>query len=88
VAWFFEGVSGIVPDRRGLAEDAPGFAFDGPEELPARASGADATFSRETLELVRAFNRIADPQVRRRLSDLVKSLATLSGRAAGGDGDA
>jgi transcriptional regulator with XRE-family HTH domain len=31
--------------------------------------------SRETLEMMRAFNRISDPQVRKRVFDLVRALA-------------
>jgi len=33
---------------------------------------------RETLELVRAYYRIADPRLRRRLYDLVKAIGRLS----------
>ena len=51
-----------------------------------------ATFGRETLEMVRAFNRIGDPLVRRRLYDLARALAAMEWRApedapAGGDLD-
>jgi hypothetical protein len=35
---------------------------------------------RETLELVRAYYRIADPQVRRRLFDLTKAIANATER--------
>jgi hypothetical protein len=45
-----------------LAEDAPA-PFEG-----------DPLARRETLELVRAYYRITDPAVRRRLFELVKSL--------------
>jgi len=60
------------------------------EELSPPAGGQNATPSketttdgyqpnpmmkRETLELVRAFLRIADPQIRRRLFDLTKAIA-------------
>jgi transcriptional regulator with XRE-family HTH domain len=51
----------------GLAEEATEFAFDEPR---------DPQFDkRETLELVRAYNRIADPAVRKRLFELTKALA-------------
>jgi transcriptional regulator with XRE-family HTH domain len=78
VAWFFEGMA--EPRPAGLAEDgAAGFVFDAPEvaEAPAAAPTADeaASFGRETLEMVRAFNRIGDPLVRRRLFELAKALA-------------
>ena len=53
----------------GLAEEPAEFAFD-----EARESRFD---KRETLELVRAYNRIADPVVRKRLFELTKALANL-----------
>jgi transcriptional regulator with XRE-family HTH domain len=51
----------------GLAEEPAEFAFDA-----ARGPQFD---KRETLELVRAYNRIADPVVRKRLFELTKALA-------------
>jgi transcriptional regulator with XRE-family HTH domain len=51
----------------GLAEEPAEFAFE-----EARAPQFD---KRETLELVRAYNRIADPVVRKRLFELTKALA-------------
>jgi transcriptional regulator with XRE-family HTH domain len=43
---------------------------------------ADPMMKRETLELVRAYLRIIDPQIRRRLFDLTKAIAnTYPGRA-------
>jgi transcriptional regulator with XRE-family HTH domain len=51
----------------GLAEEAAEFAFDEPREPQFD--------KRETLELVRAYNRIADPAVRKRLFELTKALA-------------
>ena len=55
---------------------------------PALAEPADGGFEpdpllrRETLELVRAYYRIADPQLRRRLFDLAKALANAAGSGA------
>jgi transcriptional regulator with XRE-family HTH domain len=51
----------------GLAEEPAEFAFE-----EARGPQFD---KRETLELVRAYNRIADPVVRKRLFELTKALA-------------
>lgn len=51
----------------GLAEEPAAFAFDEPS--------APQFDKRETLELVRAYNRIADPAVRKRLFELTKALA-------------
>jgi transcriptional regulator with XRE-family HTH domain len=53
----------------GLAEEPAEFAFDEPQ--------APRFDKRETLELVRAYNRIADPAVRKRLFELTKALANL-----------
>ena len=36
----------------------------------------DALTRRETLELVRAYYKITDPSVRKRVFDLIKSMAT------------
>jgi len=53
----------------GLAEEAATFTFDDDRSLPLD--------KRETLELVRAYNRIPDPAVRKRLFELAKALANL-----------
>ncbi|HLT02690.1 MAG TPA: helix-turn-helix domain-containing protein [Geminicoccaceae bacterium] len=55
----------------GLAEEPAEFAFDDARELHLD--------KRETLELVRAYNRIADPAVRKRLFELTKALANAQG---------
>ena len=74
ISFFFDDMAdgGRAPHALmpGLAEDAPGFAFDGPRELQLD--------KRETLELVRAYNRITDPAVRKRLFELAKALANLN----------
>jgi len=59
-------------------------------EQPASNSGGETTepfqanpmMKRETLELVRAYLRIADPQIKRRLFELAKALASVSGTPA------
>ena len=71
VAFFFEGLpatlSGVKARRaRGLAE-APAAPFE-----------HDPLSKRETLELVRAYYGVTDRQVRRRVLDLVRSLARAS----------
>lgn len=55
-------------------------AAGGDSAAQTKASGTDGyqpnpLMKRETLELVRAFLRIADPQIRRRLFDLTKAIA-------------
>ena len=65
VSFFFEDISPgdeIVARPTGLAEAAEGYE-------------ADPMLKRETLELVRAYYKITDPHIRRRLFDLAKALA-------------
>lgn len=53
------------------------FFFEGLAERAANGEGPtdnDPLLKRETLELVRAYYRIADPQVRRRIFELTKTL--------------
>jgi transcriptional regulator with XRE-family HTH domain len=77
ISFFFDDMAedGRAPDllAPGLAEDPAGFAFDDAHELQLD--------KRETLELVRAYNRIPDPAVRKRLFELAKTLANLHDRA-------
>ncbi|MGO1074323.1 helix-turn-helix domain-containing protein [Inquilinus sp. CA228] len=56
-----------------------GYFFEGMTDVPQNGSAHPAhdnemVASRETLELVRAYYRIEDPTVRRRLVDLLRSL--------------
>ena len=75
VSFFFDDMqpaAPAAPDHR-----APGFAE------PAQAAfEGEPMGKRDTLELVRAYYRIADPTVRRRLTDLARSMA-----AGGGEDD-
>ncbi|MEE8371980.1 MAG: helix-turn-helix transcriptional regulator [Sphingomonadales bacterium] len=63
VAYFFEELpAGVLSGAKGLAEtEGSGFA-------------ADQLSRRETLELVRAYYRISDPKVRKRVFELVKAV--------------
>ena len=63
VDYFFEGMPDAEPPKRAAASPAE----DG-SALPSLMA------ERDTLILVRAYHRIGDPAVRRRLIDLVKSL--------------
>jgi transcriptional regulator with XRE-family HTH domain len=75
VSFFFDDMAEEHGDRGqgllmpGLAEEAAGFTFDDDRDLPLD--------KRETLELVRAYSRIPDPAVRKRLFELAKALANL-----------
>jgi transcriptional regulator with XRE-family HTH domain len=64
VAYFFEDAPGQDHNRSGFAED------DGSTYV------VDFLNSSEGLQLTRAFIKISDPKVRRRIIDLVKSLAS------------
>ncbi len=69
VSFFFDEMSGDV--------SAAG-AVSSPEaaELPQQ----DPLAKRETLELVRAYYRISDPRIRKRIFELIKSIASDSDR--------
>ena len=68
VSYFFDEMSASTSARspgrlRGMAEQKP-LAFE-----------PDPMAKRETLELVRAYYRITDPALRKRLFELIKSIA-------------
>lgn len=70
VAWFFEGLLPEVP------EVGPGFGESGQTPLAGVApDDADVMTRRETLDLIRAYYRITDPKQRRKIFELVKSMA-------------
>lgn len=70
VAFFFEEMDGGSDARRPRRKAGiNGFAEDG------AVFESDVFSKRETLELVRAYNRIGDASVRKRLFDLMKACA-------------
>jgi transcriptional regulator with XRE-family HTH domain len=64
VAFFFEGLTREEPARPRTLAQPPQESFDSGDELTRR----------ETLELVRAYYRIANPELRRRLYELIKAV--------------
>jgi transcriptional regulator with XRE-family HTH domain len=72
VQFFFE-------DMRTEPESSDYKPMSGETELPDEAAEQDPLARRETLELVRAYYRIPDAQVRRRLFELAKVLGTAAG---------
>ena len=72
VSFFFDDMSERMKpvDTAGM----PGLA-----DQPQAPLEPDPLTRRETLELVRAYYRISDPQVRKRLFELAKSLGTVDG---------
>ncbi len=69
VSFFFDDMDAST------AEQAPRLRV-GLSEVPADSYVPDPLAKRETLELVRAYYRITDPGVRKRLFELAKSLAS------------
>lgn len=63
VAFFFEDAPGSTPQGAGFAEDNEATYV------------VDFLNSNEGVQLTRAFTKITDPKVRRKIIDLVKSLA-------------
>ncbi len=72
--FFFEGLPNFEP-AAGFPTGGHGWTGDYALAEKQAAFGEDAAVARETAELVRAFSRIADPRMRERILDLVKSLA-------------
>ena len=72
VGFFFDDMPVAV------ASSSPAQRRDMAEEFAAQE--LDPMAKRETLELVRAYYRIRDPQVRKRLFDMTKALAAASSR--------
>jgi transcriptional regulator with XRE-family HTH domain len=66
VSYFFEGYGDELSENSpvyGMAEsEAPGFEHE-------------AISNRETMDIMRAYNKIKNPQVRKRIVDLIKSMA-------------
>lgn len=69
VSFFFDDMGiGVPAGDRAVA--------DGMSDQPQAMLEPDPLTRRETLELVRAYYRITDPQVRKRLFELTKSLGS------------
>jgi transcriptional regulator with XRE-family HTH domain len=73
VNYFFEDMHADV------AAAAPSKLHGQAETAEAGAPEPDPMARRETLELVRAYYRISNPQVRKRLFEMTKALAQISG---------
>ena len=69
VSFFFDDMSD------GVSRQSPRQLVAGPPEDPVDSPASDPMNKRETLELVRAYYRITDPRVRRRVFELAKALA-------------
>jgi len=69
ISFFFDDLPSSVGGSQGFANRVAGFAE------AQEGFGDDTLHRRETLELVRAYYRIQDPAVRRRVFDLIKTLS-------------
>ncbi|WP_084507197.1 helix-turn-helix domain-containing protein [Geminicoccus roseus] len=78
IAWFFDEMDeapGPSKPASGLSEERSAFRYaPAPRPVP---QGRSPVENRETLELVRAFLRIDDPVIRRRLFEVARALAEL-----------
>ncbi len=68
IGFFFDDMPGTMGGSQGFARRVSGFA----EEQEGFQD--DTLHRRETLELVRAYYRITDPAMRKRVSDLIKAM--------------
>lgn len=82
IGFFYDDVPGSLSDSSTMASNMTGFAeastsFGGPPpKRPDRPSDDVALFTRkETIDLVRAYYRVPDEGVRKRMLDLIKSMA-------------
>jgi transcriptional regulator with XRE-family HTH domain len=77
IAFFYDDMpDGLMPapgGKTGAISGRHSYAFAEPQEGLGPAA-EDAMNRRETLDLVRAYYRITEPAVRKRVLDLVKSL--------------
>ncbi len=69
VAYFFEGLESSSGGKRKISDNA-GFS-----EMPAEAFDHGNVSDRESLEMMKAFKRIKEQVIRKRLSDLVRAVA-------------
>jgi hypothetical protein len=77
VSFFFDDMSADVSSRHGAL--AAGMAESG--QVPFQT---DALAKRETLELVRAYYRITNPQIRKKVAELVKTMAATESEGESG----
>ncbi len=79
ISFFFddmpEPLAGMPPPVSGSTRRVYGFA-DAQDSFGGGNIGDDALNRRETLELIRAYYKITDPSVRKRVFDLIKSMSS------------
>ena len=70
IGFFFDALPGALASSHGTAPTRMGFGMADAQD----SFGDDPMARREAVELVRAYYRIADPAIRRRVLDLVRSM--------------
>ncbi|MBV8061785.1 MAG: helix-turn-helix domain-containing protein [Alphaproteobacteria bacterium] len=82
VSWFYEGLEGAAPAFVGIAEgkqaaleDAPPGGVARPASQKASALDVDVLAKPETMDLIRAYYAVKDRDQRRKIVDLIKSMA-------------
>lgn len=76
VSFFFDDIPGTTPEPQNVVVGARrSWGFAEAQEPFGTSANDDMLHRRETLEMVRAYYRITDPAVRKRMFDLIKSLA-------------
>lgn len=78
VSYFFDEIPSNVLSARSTSRNRDGFG----EAAAPFEQEKDPLIRRETLELVRAYYKVRESRVRKRIADLVKSLGTASAAAA------
>lgn len=81
-AYFFEGL-----DAQPGMENVPGLAEAPAPEIEGQPMPPEPQMTRENLELLRAFEAIRNSSLRRRVLDLVRSMALEQGPDTGTGGD-
>lgn len=79
IAYFFEDLSSDLSETELSGPRGHNYGFSEVQEpfsIGSEPSLGDQMRNRETMELVRAYYRITDPAMRKRMFDLVKSLGT------------
>ena len=79
VDWFFDELPSLKKPAAGFAESGQASLKGGPEGKADSADDPEIMQRRETLEFVRAYYRITDPKKRRKVYELIKSMADESG---------
>lgn len=71
VAYFFDGMEQEIENSRSSHNVISGFSESAADEFGHESNASD----REALEMMKSFNRIKEPVIRKRLADLLRAVA-------------